>query len=147
MESFDAIIIGAGPAGLLLGRELSKKYKILVLEKIGEKKKYSLAGGVKKKKETDIQSLIRETFEEIGLKLKKKELTYFLSRKNNNTKKKEIYKHYFITNTSIKNIEVLEPHKFKKVLWVSWYDALEYLDKDDRSAITLYFDQFRKHVN
>ena len=121
--------------------------EILVLEKIGEKKKYSLAGGVKKKKETDIQSLIRETFEEIGLKLKKKELTYFLSRKNNNTKKKEIYKHYFITNTSIKNIEVLEPHKFKKVLWVSWYDALEYLDKDDRSAITLYFDQFRKHVN
>ena len=124
-----------------------KNDKILVLEKIGEKKKYSLAGGVKKKKETDIQSLIRETFEEIGLKLKKKELTYFLSRKNNNTKKKEIYKHYFITNTSIKNIEVLEPHKFKKVLWVSWYDALEYLDKDDRSAITLYFDQFRKQVN
>ena len=124
-----------------------KNDKILVLEKIGEKKKFSLAGGVKKKKETDIQSLIRETFEEIGLKLKKKELTYFLSRKNNNTKKKEIYKHYFITNTSIKNIEVLEPHKFKKVLWVSWYDALEYLDKDDRSAITLYFDQFRKQVN
>jgi 8-oxo-dGTP diphosphatase len=124
-----------------------KNDKILVLKKIGEKKKFSLAGGVKKKKETDIKSLIRETFEEIGLRLKKKELTYFLSRKNNNTKKKEIYKHYFITNTSIKNIEVLEPHKFKKVLWVSWYDALEYLDKDDRSAITLYFDQFRKHVN
>ena len=124
-----------------------KNDKILVLEKIGEKKKFSLAGGVKKKKETDIKSLIRETFEEIGLRLKKKELTYFLSRKNNNTKKKEIYKHYFITNTSIKNIEVLEPHKFKKVLWVSWYDALEYLDKDDRSAITLYFDQFRKQVN
>ena len=124
-----------------------KNDKILVLEKIGEKKKFSLAGGVKKKKETDIKSLIRETFEETGLRLKKKELTYFLSRKNNNTKKKEIYKHYFITNTSIKNIEVLEPHKFKKVLWVSWYDALEYLDKDDRSAITLYFDQFRKQVN
>jgi 8-oxo-dGTP diphosphatase len=124
-----------------------KNDKILVLEKVGNKKKYSLTGGIKKKKETDNQSLIRETFEEIGLRLKKKELTYFLSRKNNNTKKKEIYKHYFITNTSIKNIEVLEPHKFKKVLWVSWYDALEYLDKDDRSAITLYFDQFRKQVN
>ncbi|MDG1378853.1 MAG: NUDIX hydrolase [Flavobacteriaceae bacterium] len=124
-----------------------KNDKILVLEKISEKKRFSLAGGVKKKKETDIKSLIRETFEEIGLRLKKKELTYFLSRKNNNTKKKEIYKHYFITNTSIKNIEVLEPHKFKKVLWVPWYDALEYLDNDDRSAITLYFDQFRKQVN
>ena len=124
-----------------------KNDKILVLEKIGEKKKYSLAGGVKKKKETDIKSLIRETFEEIGLRLKKKELTYFLSRKNTNKEKQEIYKHYFITIKPIKNIEVLELHKFKKVLWTPWYNALEYLDKDDRSAITLYFDQFRKKVN
>ena len=121
--------------------------EILVLEKIGEKKKYSLAGGVKKKKETDIQSLIREAFEEIGLKLKKKDLTYFLSRKSASKQKQEIYKHYFITIKPVKNIEVLEINKFKKVLWIPWYDALEYLDKDDRSAITLYFDQFRKHVN
>ena len=124
-----------------------KKNKILVLEKIGEKKKYSLAGGVKKKKETDSQSLIRETFEEIGLKLKKKDLTYFLSRKNINKEKQEIYKHYFITIKPVKNIEVLELHKFKKALWIPWYDALEYLDKDDRSAVTLYFDQFRKQIN
>ena len=124
-----------------------KNDKILVLEKIGVKKKYSLAGGVKKKKETDSQSLIRETLEEIGLKLKKKELTYFLSRKNTNKEQQEIYKHYFITIKPIKNIEVLELHKFKKVLWINWYDALEYLDKDDRTAITLYFDQFRKQIN
>ena len=121
--------------------------EILVLEKIGEKKKYSLAGGVKKKKETDIQSLIREAFEEIGLKLKKKDLTYFLSRKSASKQKQEIYKHYFITIKPVKNIEVLEINKFKKVLWIPWYDALEYLDKDDRSAITLCFDQFRKQVN
>ncbi|NMH86035.1 NUDIX hydrolase [Flavivirga algicola] len=124
-----------------------KKDKILVLEKIGVKKKYSLAGGVKKKNETDYQSLIRETFEEIGLKLKKKDLTYFLSRKNTNKERQEIYKHYFIIIKPLKNIEVLELHKFKKVLWIPWYDALEYLDKDDRSAITLYFDQFRKQIN
>lgn len=124
-----------------------KNDQILVLEKIGEKKKYSLAGGVKKKKETDSQSLIRETFEEIGLRLKKKELTYFLSRKTINTKNQDIYKHYFITNKLIKNIEVLELNKFKKVFWIYWYDALEYLDKDDRSAITLYFDQYRKQLN
>lgn len=123
-----------------------KKDKILVLEKIGAKK-YSLAGGVKKKKETDYQSLIRETFEEIGLKLKKKDLTYFLSRKNTNKERQEIYKHYFITIKPIKNIEVLELHKFRKVLWIPWYDVLEYLDKDDRSAVTLYFDQFRKQIN
>ncbi|GLB53794.1 hypothetical protein NBRC110019_28350 [Neptunitalea chrysea] len=124
-----------------------KKDKILVLEKIGIKKKYSLAGGVKKKKETDYQSLIRETFEEIGLELKKKDLTYFLSRKNTNKERQEIYKHYFITIKPVKNIEVLELHKFKKALWIPWYDALEYLDKDDRSTITLYFDQFRKQIN
>ena len=124
-----------------------KNDKILVLEKIGEKKKYSLAGGVKKKKETDSQSLIRETFEEIGVRLKKKELTYFLSRKTINNKNQDIYKHYFITNKLIKNIKVLELHKFKKVFWIYWYDALEYLDKDDRSAITLYFDQYRKQLN
>jgi len=124
-----------------------KNDQILVLEKIGEKKKYSLAGGVKKKKETDSQSLIRETFEEIGVRLKKKELTYFLSRKTINNKNQDIYKHYFITNKLIKNIKVLELHKFKKVFWIYWYDALEYLDKDDRSAITLYFDQYRKQLN
>lgn len=30
---YDAIIIGAGPAGLLLGNELSKKHKVLIIEK------------------------------------------------------------------------------------------------------------------
>ena len=33
MKSFDAIIIGAGPAGLLLGKEISKKHSVLILEK------------------------------------------------------------------------------------------------------------------
>ena len=74
-------------------------------------------------------------------------MTYFLSRKTINKKNQDIYKHYFITNKLIKNIGVLELHKFKKVFWVYWYDALEYLDKDDRSAITLYFDQYIKKLN
>lgn len=124
-----------------------KDDKVLVLEKIGTKRIYTLAGGIKKRKESDKESLIRESFEEIGLKLKKKDLTYFLSRKNTNGERQEIYKHYFITKKPFENVEVLEPHKFKNVLWISWYDALEYLDKDDRSAITLFFDQFRKQIN
>ncbi len=32
MEIFDAIIIGAGPAGLSIASELSKKKKVLVIE-------------------------------------------------------------------------------------------------------------------
>ncbi len=54
--------------------------KILVLEKVGAKKKYSLAGGVRKKKETSINSLLRETYEEIGAQLNIEDVTYFLSK-------------------------------------------------------------------
>ena len=56
------------------------------------------------------------------------------------------FKH--VLNEALKNdIHIETSSAFEKVLWVPWYDALEYLDKDDRSAITLYFDQFRKQVN
>jgi len=48
-----------------------KDEKLLVLEKIGHKKRYTLAGGVQKKRETDFHSLIRETEEEIGVLLYK----------------------------------------------------------------------------
>lgn len=122
--------------------------KILVLDKIGLPKKYSLAGGIKKKNETDFQSLIRETFEEIGVLLKKKHLKYFISRKAVKKEGQEVYKHYFITPKKIKKeVIVQETHKFNKALWVPWYYALEYLDKEDSKAVTLYFEQFNQKVN
>lgn len=124
-----------------------KEDRILVLEKIGARKKYTLAGGVQKKGESDFKSLIRETREEIGVTLKKKHLTYFISIKNITKDKRIVFKHYFITTKSIVNIEVLEPEKFKKVLWMPWYQALEFLDKEDRSAVVLYCDQFRQEAN
>lgn len=124
-----------------------KEDNILVLEKIGARKKYTLAGGVQKKRESDYKSLIRETREEIGVTLKKKHLTYFISIKNITKDKRIVFKHYFITTKSIVNIEVLEPEKFKKVLWMPWYQALEFLDKEDRSAVVLYCDQFRQEAN
>lgn len=117
------------------------KDKVLVLKKISKQKKYSLAGGVKKKKETNYQSLTRETFEEIGVDLTKSEISYFLcinhDKKNNTT----VSRHYFITKSPIVRFKILEPHKFKEVLWVDWVNALEYLDKYYRSAITSYFKQ------
>ncbi|MFC4634913.1 NUDIX domain-containing protein [Dokdonia ponticola] len=124
-----------------------KEDRILVLEKVGARKKYTLAGGVQKKGESDYKSLIRETSEEIGVTLKKKHLTYFISIKNVTKDKKIVFKHYFITTKSIVNIEVLEPEKFKKALWMPWYQALEFLDKEDRSAVVLYCDQFRQEAN
>lgn len=122
------------------------KENILVLEKIEGKSKYSLAGGIKKKKETDIQSLIRETYEEIGIQLLKKNVSYFVSKKQVTKQKQEIYKHYFVTGLSIENIQVAEIHKFKSAHWVPWYEALEFLDKQDKQVVALYFGQHTKNL-
>ncbi|TYA74919.1 NUDIX domain-containing protein [Seonamhaeicola marinus] len=124
-----------------------KTDKLLVLEKIGDKKKYSLAGGIKKKKESDLDSLIRETSEEINVHLNKEDLTYFITRKRVNKDKVEVSKHYFVTSLKLDEIKILEDHKFKSASWVYWYDALDYLDKDDRFVVELYFGQFNKKVN
>lgn len=119
--------------------------KILVFEKSALTKKYSLAGGVKKSNETDCQSLIRETHEEIGVKLKKKDLSYFISRMVVEKDNQDVYKHYFISyNVMVENVEVSDPHIYNRVLWVPWYGALKYLDKEDRKVVTLYFDQFKE---
>ena len=40
MDNYDAIIIGAGIAGLSLGSELSKKHKVLIIEKNQIKKEH-----------------------------------------------------------------------------------------------------------
>lgn len=121
---------------------------LLVLEKTGTGKHYTLPGGVKKKKETEREALIRETTEEIGYKLRSKDIFYFISKLNKpKQSKKRVVKHYFISLIEIEQPTVLEPHKFKCVLWIPWYKALDYLDKEDRSAVSLYCDQFRQQAN
>ncbi len=120
--------------------------KLLVLEKVGHKRKYSLAGGIRKKKETDYESLLRETYEEIGVQLDNEDLVYFISRKSTTRDHEEVNKHYFITTLKIDDIKILEDHKFKTASWTHWYDALDYLDKDDRFAVELYFGQFNKNI-
>lgn len=121
-----------------------KDDKILVLEKIAAEKRYTLAGGLKKRNESYKESLIRETFEEIGCHLKKKNLTYFISRKSIDKDGNIVYKHYYYTTKKIKKTTNLEPHKFKNILWVSWQEALNYLDKEDRIAVSLYFGGFKE---
>ncbi|WP_203257085.1 NUDIX hydrolase [Hyunsoonleella ulvae] len=121
--------------------------KLLVLEKVGRKKRYSLAGGIKKKKESDLEALIRETFEEININLNKKKLTYFISKKRINKYNIEVNRHYFVAPLKSGKIKILEDHKFKVASWVYWYDALDHLDKDDRFVVELYFGQFNKKIN
>ena len=66
MKNFDCIIIGAGPAGLLLAKELSKKHKVLVLEKnnIGETNKNWLTYKDRWLKEKFPLNLIKNEFKE-----------------------------------------------------------------------------------
>ena len=120
---------------------------LMVLEKVDSKKKYTLPGGIQKKKETDLQALIRESKEEIGIKFKKKELTYFISIKNATKEKVEVFKHYFITSKVIEGEKLLEPEKFERISWVPWYDTLDFLDKEDRSTVLIYCDKYRKETN
>lgn len=64
MKEYDMIIIGAGPAGLLLGKELSKTHNILILEKnkIGETNKSWLTYENRWEKEKFPKSLITNKF-------------------------------------------------------------------------------------
>lgn len=124
-----------------------KDEKLLVMEKVGFRRKYTLPGGTRKERETDCTSLIREVQEEIGVLLENKDLTYFISRKRKPNHSPEIYKHYFITTKKVKGAQLLEPEKFKNIVWIPWYQTLAYLDNEDRSAVVVYCDLFRQEAN
>lgn len=116
--------------------------EILVLQKNTAKKRYTLAGGVKKKKETHIEALIREAKEEIGANLKSEDLVYLCSLYvKKEQEENDFKKHYFVHSREIKKVKNKEPEKFKKVRWILWNKALEYLDKLDRNAVEFYFKE------
>jgi len=87
MEFYDIIIVGAGPAGLLLGKELSKKHKVLILEKniIGETNKNWLTYKDRWQKEKFPTSFIDNEFKE-----------WFVQMKHGNKKNQFIIKDNFI---------------------------------------------------
>ncbi len=66
MDFYDVIIIGAGPAGLLLGKELSKNHRVLILEKnkIGETNKNWLTYKDRWQKEKFPSNFIENEFKE-----------------------------------------------------------------------------------
>lgn len=124
-----------------------KDNMILVLEKAGSNKQYTLAGGVKKKNETDYECLIREVKEEIGVLLNKEELQYFISKQAKSKDNKELHKHYFVTTKNITSVALSEVDKFKDILWVPMDQALKYLDKEDKNAVAKYTKQNKQNTN
>lgn len=118
-----------------------QKNKVLVLQKVGRPLRYTLPGGVKKKKETEEETLIREVGEEIKLKLSPGEVQFYLShiKKGNSG---AIIKNYFLVQLQPSAIKVKEKHKFEAAFWVDWKEALPFMDKSDRLAVRSYFKSF-----
>jgi len=111
---------------------------LLVMEKRADQLLYTLPGGIKKKKERLVESLKRETKEEIGLKVKVKKLS-FLSTQSVQKELQLLVKHYFVFKTKSSDFSILEPEKFVKVLWIPWREAFPFLDKEDKKAVKMYF--------
>lgn len=112
--------------------------QLLVMEKRADQLLYTLPGGVKKKKELLVESLKRETKEEIGLKVKIKKLS-FLSTQSVQKELQILVKHYFVFKTKTNDFYNLELGKFVNVLWVPWSEAFPFLDKEDKKAVKMYF--------
>ncbi|NJB35260.1 MULTISPECIES: NUDIX domain-containing protein [Flavobacteriaceae] len=115
-----------------------KDQKVLVMRKVGKRKQYTLPGGIRKKNETYIEALMRETAEEIALQLQEDALELFFTFIE---KSKEVTysKKYYYSKIEEKPIAVIETHKFTETLWLDYKEAIEYMDKTDRKAIKTYF--------
>ncbi|NDV43839.1 NUDIX hydrolase [Flagellimonas sediminis] len=121
------------------------KDKVLVLKKVARPLRYTLPGGVKKKKETESETLIREVGEEIKLKLTDKQLQFYLSHVKKG-KFQTVLKNYYLVQLKQKSIKVKEKHKFEEALWLEWKEALPFMDKMDRTAVRSYFKSLGRNL-
>ena len=71
-EDYDVVIGGAGPAGLLLGKELSKGNRVLILERgrVGETDKNWMTFGDRWAREGFPKEFIENTFNEWHMQLR-----------------------------------------------------------------------------
>ena len=112
--------------------------KILVLQRIGIKKRYVLAGGFLKKKEAPENALIREVAEETGVLLNPQEFHYVAS--HTTFKNREVItKHYFVLPSLIHKFENKETHKFQALKWVDWKQAIPYMNYSDKMLIERFY--------
>jgi ADP-ribose pyrophosphatase YjhB (NUDIX family) len=110
--------------------------KTLLLKKHASPAEYSLVGGFVEEGETPREGLIREAFEEIGMKIAVDEL--FLLSKLKGKKNPELVKYYYLLSDCTKSFELKEVHKFESIVWMNLDEALLNLRGTDRSI-------FRKH--
>ncbi len=106
---------------------LKRKGKILLLERGEDRGGYSLPGGTVEPNEKPLQAIKRETFEEIGLEIKKKhlELVHTLQRR----RKKNHYEiiDFYQAHKWKGKLAILEPHKFKAIRWCDEQELPEQL--------------------
>jgi len=113
--------------------------ELLVLQKRAEKLEYGLIGGFLEKGESPECALIREAFEEAALQLCEEDLEYQCSVTIEFKSKQKLSKHYFVCGDYTKPFLLAEPHKFRKIEWVYWEDALGFLGKSDRKVVKSLF--------
>lgn len=119
--------------------------QILVIEKQSRKTQLTLAGGTRKNDDTFEYSLAQQAKKEIDLDVNPNKLVYVSSsakRKNNTI----IIKNYFTVSTQTTAFTVLDPTKFKTAFWIYWKDALQFLDKEDKTTITRYFKAINHNI-
>ncbi len=113
--------------------------QLLVLQKRTAELKYGLIGGFLEHGESPEDALIREAYEEVMLKLCVEDLEYQCSITIQLKNKQKLSKHYFLCKDYTKPYTLAEPHKFRKIEWVYWKDAIKFLGKSDKKVVKSLF--------
>ncbi len=113
---------------------------ILVLQKKEEKKRFVLAGGFLKKRESPEEGLIREVYEETGVRLIKNNFKYYASNTVIDSEKRALTRHYFLLTENGQKFENREPNKFKSLKWVKWTKAIKFINPADKNTIERLFN-------
>ncbi len=121
---------------------LESKEMILLLKQTNQNGgKYTLVGGTVEQMEFAKEALIRESFEETGLVLQKKnlELVHTLHKKRSKDTRIILY---FKTRKWSGEIKAMERNKFKKVSWF----PINSLPKSTSATVAFVLKQYRESI-